>query len=31
MLMQNYSDMTRTHKPRFTSLSSYPLDQCCNW
>jgi len=30
MSMQNNSDMTGTHEPRFTSLRPCPLDQCFN-
>jgi len=29
--MQNYSDMTRTHKSRFTNLRPCLLDQYFNW
>ena len=31
MFIHNYSDMTRTHNPGFTSLRPCPLDQCFNW
>ena len=30
MLLQNNSDMTRTHKPCVTSQRRCPLDQCFN-
>jgi len=31
MLMQNNSDMTRTHTPGFTSLRPCPVGHCFSW
>jgi len=31
MLVQNNTDMTRTHKPRLTRPLPCPVDQCCTW